>query len=407
VNVFVARQPIFDRGNQVAGYELLYRNNGDAVHAAGLSSERMCTEMVANALLTIGLDRLTGGRPAFVNATREFMVEGLFRLFPPRAVVVELLETVEPDDHAIAACEQMVSEGYQLALDDFEYGPQFDPLLDIAHIVKLDVLGRELADVRRAAERVRPFSVQLVAERVETEEVHAACVGLGFDLFQGYFFSRPETLTARELPPSLSTAIRLLNLARDPRTTDRMLEDVVASDASLSYKLLRIASSATLGGRSAASLSSVVRALGRETLARLAGTLAISTSASEGGAETELVRISLVRARLCELIAEASGRGDDAGALFMVGLFSKIDALVKIPLADVVDRIAFPPAVCLALLENAGPYAPTLAVVDAYERGAWGETESLVRGLGVAPERMGDLYAEALSWMRERMDALG
>ena len=407
MNVFVARQPIFDRANQVAGYELLYRSNGEIQHAAsGITAERMCTEMVAGTLLTIGLDRLAGDRPAFVNATREFMVDGLFRLFEPQAVVVELLETATPDGGTIAACEEMVSLGYRLALDDFVYGPEFDPLLRLAEIVKLDVLDRDMGELARAADVVRRFDVELVAERVETTQVHARCFELGFELYQGYYFSRPETLSARELPPGLTTAIRLLNLARDPRASDRAIEDVVSSDGVLSYKLLRLASSSALGGRNASSIGFALRVLGREAVARIAGLLAVSASAGEGGTAAELVRISLVRARFCELVAEASGAANDAGAMFMVGLFSQIDALVKVPMADVVERIAFAPPVRAALLHGTGPYAPTLAAVYAYERGAWTEVEAVAGRLGVAPDALAGLYAEALSWMRERVAAL-
>lgn len=407
LTVFVARQPIFDRDNQVAGYELLYRNDAAAEHAAGATAERMCTEMVANALLTIGLDRLTGGRPAFVNATREFMLDGVFRVFSPSAVVVELLETVEPDAPTVEACARMVSEGYQLALDDFEYTPQFDPLLELAAMVKLDVLGRAPDDVARAADRVRGFGVRLVAERVETEEMRGACAALGFDLFQGYFFSRPETLSARPLPPGLVAAIRLLNLARDPHTTDRALEEAVAADAAISYQLLRLASAAAMGGRSATSLGFAIAVLGREMLARLAGLLVVSAAAAGGGERgMEIVRLSLARARFCELLAQAAGWNDEAGAMFMVGLFSKIDALVRMPMTDVVERIAFAPPVCAALLQAAGPYAPTLAVVEAYERGAWSETEVLARRVGVASAPLAALYAESLTWMRGLIELL-
>jgi EAL and modified HD-GYP domain-containing signal transduction protein len=406
LTVYVARQPIFDRDSEIAGYELLYRDSALSQSAGTTSSERMCTEMVAGTLLTIGLDRLTAGRPAYVNATREFMLDGLFRLFPPRAVVIELLETVEPDAATIAACAQMVGEGYQLALDDFVYAPRFEPLLELAHIVKLDVLGQPPEAVAASASRARRFGVRLVAERVETEEVRTSCAALGFDLFQGYFFSRPETLSGRELPPGLASAIRLLNLARDPASTDRELEDAVAADATISYKLLRHASTAAMSGRNASSLGFAIRALGRDALARLAALLAVSAASAAGGHGEELVRVSLVRARFCERVAEVGGRPRDAGALFMVGLFSKIDALVRVPMAEVVERIAFAPPVREALLDGAGPYAPVLAAVAAYERGAWLEAERLAASVGVAPARMVDLYAEALVWMRERMEML-
>jgi EAL and modified HD-GYP domain-containing signal transduction protein len=321
--------------------------------------------------------------------------------------VVELLETVEPDAATVAACAQLVREGYQLALDDFEYGPEFDPLLRLAHIVKLDVLDRDADDVRRAADRVRPFDVRLVAERVETEEVRATCVALGFDLFQGYFFSRPETLSARELPPGLTVAIRLFNLARAPDATDDAIEELLAADPSLADALARVARGA-VGGPSAdaEAPAGTVRRLGHAALARLAALLAVAGAADEEGAGAELVRISLVRARLCELAAHAAGRPADAGDQFLVGLFSRIDAIARVPLADVVDRMDFSAPVRAALVHGMGPYAETLAAVDAYERGAWADAESLARHAGIEPEHVVELYAESLSWMRERMAAL-
>ncbi|MEP7381240.1 MAG: HDOD domain-containing protein [Gemmatimonadota bacterium] len=404
VDVFVARQPIFDVAGDTYAYELLYRRTGVSSVAEGVSSDVMASEVLVHTFLNIGMDRMTGGHRAFLNFTREMLVRGMHQLFDPQTVVIELLETVEPDEEVVAAAKGLVDAGYMLALDDFEFTPKFEPLLRLAKIIKLDVLHKTDEELRANYERVASYGGTILAERVETQAVRDACLAIGYRLFQGYFFSKPETLARRDLSAAQLTILRLMNLLRDPDTTDAALEDAFRTDVSLTYKLLRTVNSASMGGRGIESIRHAVRMVGRGELHKWLSLLLVTSVAGKGGTDAELVRIAIQRARLCENVARQGRDRRSAEALFMVGLFSMLDVILKIPLGEVLHRIDLTDEVRRALLARSGPYAPTLSMVEAYERGSWAAVDSESQLLGIDPCILGDLYLEAVRWTRERLE---
>ncbi|MBV9881236.1 MAG: HDOD domain-containing protein [Gemmatirosa sp.] len=402
-DVFVARQPIFDQADKLFAYELLYRSGTTQNWANGLSADQMCTDTVIHALLSIGLTPLTNGTLAFVNMTRDFLVRHRYELFDPKTVVIELLETVEPDEEVIAACTRLVRAGYTLALDDFVNAPGYEPLLALAKIVKIDVLNRTEADLARVVRELAPHDVRLLAERVETAEVRDTCRRLGFTLFQGYFYSKPQIVSHRELSVDHTTMLRLMTILDDPKATDTDIENAFRSDPSLSYKLLRIANSAAFGGRDVQSIGFALRMVGRKVLHRWLSLLLVSSVAADSGIAGELVIAALVRARLAELVAQRAGRAGDMGPLFLVGLFSLLDVLLRMPMAGIVERLAIAPTVRDALLSRSGPYAATLALVEAQERGDWAAVDDAARAVGVTAGDVMVAYREALGWAGERV----
>jgi len=407
LDIFVARQPIFDRERRLAGYELLYRSSAENNWAAGATPNRMVSDTVVHSVIGIGLNRIADGKPVFLNLTRDHLLDGLYDLFEPGTAVIELLETVECDEQTLAACERLVRMGHPLALDDFVYSPAFEPLLKLADIVKVDVLNRAPEELAEVVARLRPFDVRLLAERVETAEVRDACERLGFELFQGYYFSKPEILSRRTTSVEQGSTVRLMNMLRDPGATDIQIEMAFSSDPSLAYKLLRIVNSVPFGGRGVESIPFALRLMGREPLARWLALLFVSSLATEAGTDAELVRMALLRGRLCELIADERRQAGGGAPLFMVGLFSNLDALLRTPMEDVVDRIGLAAPVRDALLERRGPYAAALELAELYERGAWEPMSAAAARLGLTAERVGELYRESLGWTRERLQSIG
>lgn len=404
VDVFVARQPIFDRRGELYAYELLYRRTGAHTAADGVTADVMASEVLVHTFLNIGLDRITGGHRAFLNFTRDMLLRGMHQLFDPSTVVIELLESVTPDAEVVDACHALVKAGYILALDDFEYTPAFEPLLRLAKVIKLDVLNKSDEELRRAYARVAPYGGTILAERVETQAVHATCLALGHGLFQGYYFSKPETLARRDLSAAQITILRLMNLLRDPNTTDVALEEAFRGDVSLTYKLLRTVNSASMGGRGIESIRHAVRMVGRGELHKWLSLLLVTSVAGRGGTDAELVRLAIQRARFCETVALQGRDRRSAEALFMVGLFSLLDAILKVPLHEVLHRIDLADEVRRALLARSGPYAPTLALVEAYERASWPVVAAESETLGVDASVLGDLYFEAVRWTRDRIE---
>ena len=405
-DVFVGRQPIFDEREQLFAYELLYRGGAGSTRAEGVSADQMCRDTVLHTLMSIGLAPLTGGTVAFVNMTREFLLARLYELFDPKAVVIELLETVEPDAEVVAACEAMVAAGYTLALDDFVNAPGYEPLLHLAKIVKIDVLGRPEEELGRVARELAPYKVRLLAERVETADEHARCRRLGYTLFQGYFYSRPQVVSHRELGVEQGTVVRLMNLLDDPAVADGEVEVAFKGDPSLTYKLLRIANSAAFGGREVASIGQALRMVGRKPLHRWLTLLLVSTVASQSGVGRELALQALARGRVAELVAERAGRKADAGPLFLTGLFSLLDALLRMPMDGVLARMMIAPEVKAALLTRSGPYAAALALVEAQEHGDWAAVDDAASAVGVAPATVSACYTEALAWAGERLSGI-
>ncbi len=403
-HVFIARQPIFDLRDKRIAYELLYRATREATHAyvGDVSASLMCGDTALHALLSIGLDRLTGGTIAFVNVTEEHLLGELYKIFDPAAVVLELLETVDATPAVIDACTRAVADGYTLALDDYDGRESLDPLLDFAKVVKVDVLS--LNDIGALAPMVRTLrarGMEVLAERVETPEALAAARAAGFTMFQGYVYSRPETVDGRAVNVQQATVFQIMALLNEPDASERELEEAFRSHPSLSLSLLRIVNSASFGGRNVDSIAQALRLIGREALSRWMLIMLVASVGSRSPVAHEAVVEALVRGRFCETVA-MHGAAADAGARFLVGLLSRMDALLGLPMAEVLDRLPVNDDIKAALLEGTGPYATLLVLADAYESGDWALVDALAADLALPT-----LYADAVSWASERLSAAG
>jgi EAL and modified HD-GYP domain-containing signal transduction protein len=402
-DVWVARQPIFRPDGDVAGYELLYRRAVTDTAAGGVDRVVMGADVVVHAFINIGLDHLTAGRSAFINFTRDMLLARTYALMPRESVVIELLENIEPDDAVEQACEELVDAGYSLALDDFVWSSEYRRLLELATIVKVDVLDQPAARLDEVAQHLAPYDVRLLAERVETAEVRALCAGLGYELFQGYYFARPEIVVKRTLASDELAIVQAMNVMRDPRATDGDAEAVFSADLSLSYKLLRMVNAAARGGRGIESIRHAVQLSGRVEVSKWLALLLVSSIAARGGTNRELLHLAVQRARMCELLATLTGLSRESGALFLVGLFSLLDAIAGMPMAELLEAIALTQPVRDALVERTGPYAGPLTLAEAYEQGAWGAVRRHASSSGLDTTQIGAAYVQSLAWTRERL----
>ena len=393
--VFVARQPIFDRTQHVAGYELLFRG-GEATTALVVDSEGATASVVLNAFTEIGLERLVGAKPAWVNVSREFVLGGLARTMPPAAVGLEILEDELLDERFVHALIELKRQGYRLALDDFEYSVSAERLLSLVDVVKLDLIALGREGMIREVARLKPYGMTLLAEKVESHEEHAFCAELGCDLFQGFFFCRPELLHNRGIVANRASMLQVVAALQDPTVQLHRLEQMISRDVGLSFRLLRYINSAFFGLRfEISSIGQALALLGVENLRRWA---TLTVLASIDGKPPELTVTALVRARFCEQAGELLP-GPRPGELFTLGLFSVIDALMDAPIDEVVGMIPFPPDMRDALTERKGEKGALLDCVTALEAGDFDRAQRLVRGAG-------DLYVEALLWADEAAGAL-
>ena len=402
-DAIVARQPIFDDRQKLVGFELLYRHAEDATSARGATPTIMASTTVVQAVLGIGLERLTEGERVWINLSRDLIVERAWELLDPKAVVLEILEHVEPDADVIAAVTDAKKRGYQLALDDFVWDAKWEPLLQLVHMVKVDVQGRSIEELKPLVAKLKLYNVKLLAERVETDAVRAACAAIGFSLFQGYFYCQPETVTKRDLTAAESSALQLLNLVRNEKTPTQQVEQAIKRDPAMTFKLLRIVNSAAMGFTGIESIPHALRLLGRTQLERWL-TLLVMASFSGGGArQRELFKLSLTRARLLELMSDSGDRDQR----FLVGMFSMLHVLLQAPMRDVIATLQLSESVSAALLERTGPHGPLLAGLEAYEVGDWDRVEQVTGNDDRALVQIAAHYPAALGWAIEQVKTTG
>lgn len=360
--VHVGRQPIYDGEGRLAGYELLFRDASTATRA-DLNGDSATTAVITATFADFGLQQIVGTHPCFINLTRAFLVGALPIPFPPEQAVLEILETIEVDDEVLAGLRRLREQGYKIALDDFVWTPERDALVDLAHVVKVDVLGTDPAVVAETAERCRGRGVALLAERVEDAEVLEHCRSLGFTLFQGYHLGRPQTLSRASLTPSGINAMRLLSVLARPDVDVEEVERMVRMDPALTYRLLRIVNSAAIG--LSRRLTTVREALVLVGLGRLQGWIMLLSLSDVGASEAQLEQ-AVTRARMCELVA-AEVPGAMSGTAFMVGLVHGLRDTLGLSSAEITEELGLEPTLLLAL-EGTGALGTVLMAVLAHER---------------------------------------
>lgn len=397
---FVARQAIFDFDDNLVGYELLYRPAPQSIEAGtDTTPAAMSATTIVNAVLSIGLTHLTGSKPAWVNFPEEMLLRSEFDLLDPSRCTIEILETVRNTPEVLAACEVLRARGFTIALDDFAGDESSEPLLRLAHIVKLSVIDHTEDELARAVERLQPYGVTLLAEKIETREMLDRCRGLGFQLFQGYYFSKPELIRRGDIPAGMVNIARLMNMVADPMVSDVEVEQACRADPGLSFKLLRIVNSAALGGRSVESILHAIQLVGRGPLHRWLAVLFVAATPRQTDIDQELILSALERGRLCEMIAEKSGRKGMAASLFLTGLLSTFNAILGVSMEELLTRVRVSAEVEAALLHEEGPYTPHLALAQSYERGEWSRVLDLGGQMGLT-EELPDWYGDAAGWAR-------
>jgi len=390
----VARQPIFDSNLKVHGYELLFRGTGSP------DGDTMTAHVLVHAGLDLGLGHLVGNKPAFINATRSYLVGEQEIPFSPDQVVIEILGSVPRDPDVIAGCRRLTRNGYTLALDDYVWGDDGDPLLEFASVVKLDVLALSLDQLTEAVRRCASYGVRLVAKKVETMDELLVCDALGFDLYQGYLLSRPLVVEGRELAPGKLNCLRALEVLCDPTTSFEDVEAVVKTDVALCSRFLRAAGAGSARGmfRPLRSVRDALVILGERQL-RAWLSLMLLEGAHDGCQEQ--FSIAMARARMAELMAEKA-TPSLADAAFTVGLVSALDLLLGVPLPAIVQAMSLSSEVAHAILFHSGPLGGILSDVLARELG---DMSALSRS-EVGDDDVGECYLQAVAWANDVSSAL-
>ncbi len=407
MEVFIARQPIFDRHRRLYGYELLYRSAQSADRFDGTEAFTATQQVISGALLSIGLEQVAGGKKVFLNFDQRLLSEGAHLSLPANTTVIEILETVEPNESLIALCRHVREQGYSIALDDFGDGPQFEPLTRLAQLIKIDLRLTSREEQKRLLHTYHPRGIAMLAEKVETYEEFEWARHAGYDYFQGYFFARPAVIRGKQLSAAKLNCLRLLSEVQAPELDFKRLETVIHADVALAYKLLRYVNSAKFARRS--EIRSIERALtimGSDEIRRWVSMAALLALATDKPGE--LTTLAILRARFAQRMMAMAGIGRQNEA-FLMGMFSLLDALLDCPLDQALGSVALAPGITHALLGTA-PQTDALRKIYqltcVYEHGDWDEVEKLARGCGFTGLDAGKSYVEAAVWAQEMMASL-
>jgi c-di-GMP-related signal transduction protein len=394
VTQFLARQPILDATGRTFGYELLDRSGPE--NRANVTDGNLASASIIDAALLVGLDTLCGRNKAFINCTEEMLVSRCVEVLPPEAVVLEILEDVPATDEVVKACRQLKDSGYMIALDDYVAGPDREKLLPLADIVKIEpqrTLSETMASIRRG---LGP-EARLLAEKVETWEQVRTCAEAGCDLFQGYFYSRPQVMEFKKLRPLPTTYLRIMKILAADRLEFGELARALKMEPSLCFRLLRYLNSYHFGfAGEVRSLSHGLALIGETKFRKW---LTIATLAIAGvNACNELLQTALVRARFCELMAPYVGQRDED--LFLTGLLSLFHIVLNVSMEELVSEVAVSKEVKRGLLENSTPVGRCRELVAAYCRGDWPSSSAIAGDFNLDESILPPLYVSSLEWAR-------
>jgi EAL and modified HD-GYP domain-containing signal transduction protein len=363
--VLLARQPILDINLNLYAYELLFR--GDFKNESGVGSfngDLATSQVISHTFLELGIERVIGKEFGFLNLTRSFLTGEISVPFDNKKIVLEVLEDIEIDEQIIQGVKDLASQGFVIALDDFIFHEDLRPLIEIASIIKIDLLALSEQELIEHVEELNKYDVKLLAEKVETNEQFELCKSLGFDYFQGYFFCKPTILNDNALPDSKMTIMRVVSSLQNPDISIDDLEKLIALDASLSYKLLRLLNSPATGlPKQVESIRQGLVFLGLQKIKSWSTLIAFSNADSTPDV---LMNTGLLRAKLCEQLAPHFNCDPESG--FLVGLFSILEAIMQKPLPELLASLPLEQEINQALLHNEGQLGKLLTFIQYYEQ---------------------------------------
>ncbi len=394
-NVFIARQPIFDRSKKTYGYELLFRK-GFENYCSEQDGDFASNQTLSNSFFVLGMDEITGGKKAFINFTRNLILNETASFFPSDLIAIEILENIVPDDMFMQACRSLKKKGYKLVLDDFILSDEVRPLIDVADIIKIDFHQSKPSDISYLSSLMHK-RVKFLAEKVETREQFEEAYDLGYSFFQGYFFSKPIIIAGRDIPGYKINYLNIITEINKSEADFGRLEVIIKHDLSLSYKFLQLINSAAFGFYS--KITSVKQALALLGINEFKKWISLIAMTGLGDDKPrELIELSIVRARFCEEVARYLGLREEKTDLFFMGMFSLIDAFIDRPLDTILKELPMSQSVKLALMGKKNRYRAVYEMLLAYEQGFWDRFKSFATLLNIEEEEVARIYRKSISW---------
>ena len=395
---FIGRQAILDQQKKVYAYEILFRSGLKNAFDPNLDGNIATQSVMVNAMLDFGMNKLVSDKRAFINFTEQNLLTRAPKLLPSENVVVEILETVQPTPEILKIVQELKEAGYKIALDDFVLLPGYEPLIEMADIIKVDFRITADPEERKSMREILPKHVRLLAEKIETEEEFQQALEYGYVLFQGYFFCKPAVLHQKRLTSNALSKIRLLREVNRQNVDFSAITGVISSDTNLVHKLLTYINSAGIGlTNHVSNLKQATVLLGTSGVLRWVTLVSLQTFSEDK--PPELFTLSLLRAKFCELIAQSlkrPGLTPDTG--FLLGMFSLLDVLLSLPMEDVLKEVALADDINAALLGEDNDLRRLLDLVIAYEKGDWDAVITCSDRLNLPAEQLKPTYDNVLEW---------
>ncbi len=398
--VFVARQPIFDRDKNIYGYELLFRNGLENFFDESLDKDYASSKVVLDSLMLFDLNELTCGKRAFLNFTAKVLLSEAALAFPIDAIIIELLETIPPDADIVAVCTMLKKKGYMLALDDFEFAPKYQPLIDLADIIKIDVLATPPEEWSAVIEKSGRKNIKFLAEKVETFAVYNQTRDLGYHYFQGYYFSKPVIVSGKEMPSYKINLMQILKEMHQLEVSISKLERIITRDVAISYKLLRFINSAAFGFvKDIHSIRHALNLLGILEFKKWMSFILLSQMGSDK--PNELLINSLIRAKFCELTAESIAHSHLKHDFFLMGLLSLIDAFLDRPVVDILKELPISAEIKNAIQGEDSKLGQVLKLIIHYEQSKWETVSELCTVLKLDESKILQHYFVSIKWAND------
>jgi EAL and modified HD-GYP domain-containing signal transduction protein len=393
---FIARQPVLDREKEVFAYELLFRDGKNNCYP-DIVRDEATTKLIARNYLTLGLDDISCNKKSFINFQAETVLHGFPPNLDPENVIVELYDGAFSHDSLLSLCKHVKNMGFKLAIEGHRLNQKWNDFVPFIDMVKVNTTKDDYDGIAKTVSIYQDSDVQLIAEKIETQQDFAIYKEMGFDYFQGYFFARPELTTQKHIPTSKLTLVELMGASSSASFDIDSINGVIEHDVGLSYMLLRFINNPAINKRyKITSLRHALNYMGEVEIKKFIALLALANLSDDK--PSELIHLSLVRAKFCDLVGVEKKLGSNPPLGFLVGLFSLLDALLDQDMKTLVEKLPLVDEVKVALCGGQNDLSMYLLLVKAFESGNWLKVIRIAKILEVDQKRLHSLFNEAIVW---------
>lgn len=400
MDTFIARQPIFDRNNEVVAYELLFRNGHNNFYNNS-NGDEATLNVIANSFYAFDFKGIIDNKKAFINFTEELIKEEIATILPSEYVVIEILENIEPSEEFISSCKRLKEKEFIIALDDFTFDIRYIKLVQLADIIKIDFKITKGVERKKVFELLRINSkLKFLAEKVENKEEYHEALKLGYRYFQGYYFSKPTILSTQNIPANKDTRLKILKLINKDDFDFNHLEALIIKDLGLSYKLTKLINSSAYGIKNKVStIKHAITLLGKKEIIKWLY-IVLLNDLKESDID-EVVKVSLQRAKMCESICDMSIYQEKINSAYMVGLFSVMDAILNCSIEIIIKELYLSNEIKEGLIEQNSPLNKVLKLTISYEKGQWEDVLFYAKEIKINENKIPEVYLESVRWADE------